>query len=77
MLKYEGVFRDGVFVPDHPLPWKDGTRVVVEVIEDACEGIHVPTFADSHAEFKGGLPPDPPSDLAPQHDQYRLGTTKR
>ncbi len=65
MKLYEGVFRDGVIVPDHPLPWKDGTRVLVTVIDDDCEGFHVPTAGESSGT---------PSDGALQRNQGRSGT---
>ena len=65
MLRYEGEFRGGVFVPDHPLPWEDRTRVLVTVIEDDCEGIHVRTAGES---------PGTPSDRASQRDHGQSGT---
>ena len=47
MPNYEGVFHGGVFVPNHPLLWKNGTRVLVTVLEDDCKGIPVSAAAES------------------------------
>ena len=78
MLKFEGVFRNGVVVPDEPLALKEGTRVKFEdVADETPEDIHVPTFAERYAEFRGCLPADSPPDLSTQHEHYRLGTPKR
>lgn len=80
MLRFEGVVRDGVIVPDEPVTLKDGTRVSFEDVADideAAEPVLVTTFAERYAEFRGCLPADTPSDLSTQHEHYRLGTPKR
>ena len=77
MLKFEGVVRDGVIVPDEPVTLKDGTRVQIVDVDIAEEPIRIPTFAERYAQFRGCLPADTPSDLSTQHEHYRLGTPKR
>ena len=80
MKLYEGVFRDGVIVPDEPTALKDGARIKFEEVppaaEDDSELDNLPTFAESFGDLRGAFP-DLPSDLAAQHDHYRLGTPKR
>ena len=78
MLKFEGVVRDGVIVLDEPIVLKDGTRVKIEETPPvADEPIHVPTFLEVFGDLCGVLSPNLPTDLASQHDHYRLGTPKR
>ena len=71
-LHLEGVMRNGVIVPDDASAIPEGTRVRIEpVAADKPK-----TLGERMARFKGilhGLP----SDLAAQHDHYRLGTPKR
>lgn len=80
MLKFEGVVRDGVVVPDEPIALKDGTRIkfweVTPVAEEDPELDDLPTFAEAFGDLRGACP-DLPPDLAAQHDHYRLGTPKR
>ena len=77
MFKFEGVFRNGVVVPNEPLALKDGTRIKFEdVADETAEDIDVPTFAEAFGDLCGAFP-DLPPDLAAQHDHYRLGTPKR
>jgi hypothetical protein len=75
MMKFEGVVRDGVIVPDEPVTLKDGTRVLFEDVDEVAEPMQ--TFAEAFGDLRGCLSPDTPNDLASQHDHYRLGTPKR
>ena len=76
MLKFEGVVRDGVIVPDEPVALKNGTRVKFEGVDEAAEPIPIPTFAEAFGDLRGAFP-DLPADLASQHEHYRLGIPKR
>jgi hypothetical protein len=71
-MEIEGVVHGGVVVLDNGTALPEGTRVriVIPTVE------RTQTFGERYARFKGaaeGLP----SDLAKQHDHYRLGTPKR
>ena len=81
MLKFEGVIRDGIIVPDEPTALKEGTRIKFEEVapeaEEDPEIDDLPTFAESFGDLRGCLSPDTPADFASQHDHYRLGTPKR
>jgi hypothetical protein len=70
-MDMEGVVRNGVIVPDEgTLP--EGARVRISIQADEAEK----PFGERYAQFKGAIP-GLPSDLASQHDHYRLGTQKR
>lgn len=32
-----GTYRDGIIIPDHPLPWPDGTRVQLQIAKVASK----------------------------------------
>ena len=71
-MELQGVVHNGVIVPDDANALPEGTRVtIVPAPNDAGR-----PFGQRFAQFKGaadGLP----TDLARQHDHYRLGTPKR
>jgi hypothetical protein len=71
-MELEGVVRNGVIVPDAESALPDGTRVKISL----PQGAGGKTFGERFARFKGAIP-DLPTDLAKQHDHYRLGTLKR
>lgn len=71
-MALEGVVHNGVIVPDDARALPEGTRVRIEPVNDSRQ----PTFG----ELFGDLAVDSlelPSDLAAQHEHYRLGTPKR
>jgi hypothetical protein len=71
-MELEGVVHNGVIVPDDPTALPEGTRVRIT----AAPGDEPKSFGERFASFRGaasGLP----TDLAEQHDHYRLGTPKR
>jgi hypothetical protein len=71
-MEMEGVVQSGVIVLEAPNALPDGTRVRIIV----ASGDTPKPFGERFAQFKGaaqGLP----SDLAKQHDHYRLGTPKQ
>jgi hypothetical protein len=68
----EGIVCNGVIIPDDAKALPEGTRVRISPASDQKP---LP-FGERFAKFKGaasGLP----SDLAKQHDHYRLGTPKQ
>lgn len=71
-MEIEGVVHNGVIVPDDAVALSEGTRVrIIPVPVEKPK-----SFGERYAEFKGaalGLP----TDLANQHEHYRLGTPKR
>ena len=71
-MELEGVVHNGVVVPDDATALPEGTRVR---ISPAPQGRPRP-FGERFAQFKGAVP-GLPTDLAEQHDHYRLGTPKR
>ncbi len=72
MMETEGVVHNGVIVPDDATGLVEGTRV--RIFPVATE---VPSsFGERFAQFKGAIN-DLPTDLANQHEHYRLGTPKR
>ena len=71
-MELEGVVHNGVIVPDDATALPEGTRV--RIIPTPIE-IPKP-FGERFAAFNCAVP-DPPADLAEQHDHYRLGTPKR
>jgi hypothetical protein len=71
-VELEGTVCNGVIIPDDAAILPEGTRVR---ISPAPVGNPKP-FGERFSQFRGsakGLP----SDLAKQHDNYRLGTPKR
>jgi hypothetical protein len=71
-MELEGVVHNGVIVPDDASALAEGTRVR---IVPAPAG-QPKTFGERYGQFKGAVP-DLPTDLAAQHNHYRLGTPKR
>jgi len=71
-MELEGTVRDGVIVLDRVEELKDGDRVRVTVIDSERPKS---TFGERYAKFIGSI--EGPSDLADQHEHYRLGTPKR
>jgi hypothetical protein len=71
-MELEGVVRNGVIVPDDATVLANGTRVRIMVAPPDKQE----TFGQRFAQFKGAVP-GLPSDLAAQHEHYRLGTPKR
>ena len=70
-MELEGTMENGVIVPDDATALPEGTRVRIEAIPPA----KVLTFAERYGKFCGAV--EGPTDLAAQHDHYRLGTPKR
>ncbi len=71
-MELEGVVHNGVIVPDTAAALPEGARVRISLASDEP----IKPFGERFAKFKGaatGLP----SDLAEQHEHYRLGTAKR
>ncbi len=71
-MELDGVVRNGVIVPDSGQDLPEGTRVHITVANPSG----AKSFGERFAQFKGAVP-DLPTDLASQHDHYRLGTPKR
>ncbi len=71
-MEIEGVVHNGVIVPDDATALSEGTRVrITPILPETPK-----PFGDRFGQFKGaaaGLP----TDLARQHEHYRLGTPKR
>ena len=67
-----GHFDGKVIVPEEPIDLPAGQRLRVEI---ETLGGDSPRFADL-LKFAAEVP-DPPSDLAAQHDHYLYGTAKR
>lgn len=71
-MEIEGVVHNGVIVPDDATALLEGTRVRISPAP-----VKEPrSFGERFAQFKGAVP-GLPSDLAEQHDDYRLGTPKQ
>ena len=71
-MELEGVVHNGVIVPDDATVLPEGARVRITVAP-----VEKPKpFGERFAQFKGAVP-GLPTDLAEQHDHYRLGTPKR
>ena len=71
-MELEGVVHNGVIVPDDTTALPEGTRVRIEPVK-----VGAPT---TFGQLFGGLvmdSPDLPTDLAAQHEHYRLGKPKR
>jgi len=71
-MELEGVFHNGVIVPDEASALAEGTRVRITPVPAG----EPKTFGARYAQFEGAVP-DLPTDLAEQHEHYRLGTPKR
>jgi hypothetical protein len=71
-MELEGVVHNGVIVPDDVTALPEGARVrITPVVAESPK-----PFDERFARFKGAVP-DLPTDLAAQHEHYRLGTPKR
>lgn len=71
-MQLEGVFHNGVIVPDDAQALTEGTRVRFEPVKVGKQPTFGQLFGDLVTEC-----PDLPTDLAAQHDHYRLGQPKR
>lgn len=71
-MELEGVVHNGVIVPDHSEALSEGTRVRIEPVEAGVP----PTFGQLFGDLVIDSP-DLPTDLAAQHEHYRLGKPKR
>jgi hypothetical protein len=71
-MKLEGVVHNGVIVPDDSHLLSEGTRVRIEPVSTAKKSTFGELFGDLMVDCA-----ELPTDLAAQHDHYRLGTPKR
>ena len=71
-MELEGVVHNGVIVPDDALALTEGTRVRIEPVKVGKPTTFGQLFGDLVIDC-----PDLPTDLAAQHDHYRLGKPKR
>ncbi|MEI7687066.1 MAG: hypothetical protein WCL32_18770 [Planctomycetota bacterium] len=71
-MELEGVVQNGVIVPDDAQALAEGTRVRIEPVKAEKQ----PTFGQMFGDLLIDCP-DLPTDLAAQHDHYRLGKPKR
>jgi hypothetical protein len=71
-MELQGVVHNGVIVPDDSQALAEGTRVRFEPISIDKQ----PTFGELFRDLAVDCP-DLPTDLASQHDHYRLGKPKR
>jgi len=71
-MELEGVVHNGIVVPDDAMTLPEGTRVRISPAPQE----KAKPFGERFAQFKGAVP-GLSSDLADQHDHYRLGTPKR
>jgi hypothetical protein len=71
-MELEGVVHNGVIVPDDARALAEGTRVRIEPVRGSKETTFGQLFGDLVIDC-----PDLPTDLAAQHDHYRLGKPKR
>ena len=71
-MELEGVVHNSVIVPDNAAALPEGTRVRILV----TPADKPKPFGERFAQFKGSVP-GLPTDLAAQHEHYRLGTPKR
>ena len=71
-MKLEGVVHNGVIVPDDSQALSEGTRVRIEPVNAAKKSTFGELFGDLMVDCS-----ELPTDLAAQHDHYRLGTPKR
>ena len=71
-MELEGVVHNGVIVPDDATALPEGTRVRISPASEE----QLKPFGERFSQFKGAVA-DQPTDLAEQHEHYRLGTPKR
>jgi hypothetical protein len=71
-MELEGVVHNGVIVPDDTQALAEGTRVRIEPVQVAKQTTFGQMFGDLVIDCA-----DLPTDLASQHDHYRLGKPKR
>jgi hypothetical protein len=71
-VELQGVVHNGVIVPDNAEALPEGTRVRIELVKAETP----PTFGQLFGDLAVDAP-DLPTDLAAQHDHYRLGKPKR
>jgi hypothetical protein len=71
-MELEGVVHNGVIVPDDVQALTEGTRVRIEPVKVGKQATFGQLFGDLVVDC-----PDLPTDLAAQHDHYRLGKPKR
>jgi hypothetical protein len=71
-MKLEGVVHNGVIVPDDSQVLLEGTRVSIEPVNAEKKATFGELFGDLMVNCA-----ELPTDLAAQHDHYRLGTPKR
>ena len=72
VMELEGVVQNGVIVPDDAQALAEGTRVRIEPVQVAEQTTFGQLFGDLVIDC-----PDLPTDLAAQHDHYRLGKPKQ
>ena len=71
-MKLEVVVHNGVIVPDDSQALSEGTRVRIEPVNASKKSTFGELFGDLVVDCA-----ELPTDLAAQHDHYRLGTPKR
>ena len=71
-MELEGVVHNGVIVPDDATALTEGTRVRIEPVKVGKQTTFGQLFGDLVIDAA-----DLPTDLAAQHDHYRLGKPKR
>lgn len=71
-MELEGVVHNGVIVPDDAGVLAEGTRVRIEPVKLGTSTTFGQLFGDLVHDS-----PDLPTDLAAQHEHYRLGKPKR
>ena len=70
-MKLEGVVHNGVIVPDDSQALSEGTRVRIGPVNASKKSTFGELFGDLMVDCS-----ELPTDLAAQHDHYRLGTPK-
>ncbi|MBL8830378.1 MAG: hypothetical protein JNM18_25605 [Planctomycetaceae bacterium] len=71
-MELQGVVHNGVIVLEGATVLPEGTRVRISPASEADSK----TFGERFADFKGAVS-GLPTDLAEQHEHYRLGTPRR
>jgi len=71
-MELEGIVHQGVIVPDDATALPEGMRVRI----NPAPAAESKPFGERFAQFKGAIP-GLPTDLAEQHEHYRLGSAKR
>lgn len=71
-MELQGIVHNGVIVPDNAEALVEGTRVRIEPLKVDSPPTFGQLFGDLMVESA-----DLPTDLATQHEHYRLGTPKR